>query len=101
MMLSAELKRESNMHIVNVDLGERSYDIVLGVKLDQAGAELKDLGFGRKTAVVTNPSVKKLYGQRIVNSLKAAGYLVMSIEIPEGEKSKTLDWVNSIYTALL
>jgi shikimate kinase / 3-dehydroquinate synthase len=89
------------MHIVNVDLGERSYNITLGVSLDQAGAELQGLGFGRKMAVVTNPSVKKLYGQRVVESLKAAGFLVMSIEIPDGEKFKTLDWVNSIYTALL
>ncbi|HUI44769.1 MAG TPA: 3-dehydroquinate synthase [Nitrospirota bacterium] len=89
------------MHIVNVDLGERSYDIALGVSLDQAGAELQGLGFGRKMAVVTNPSVKQLYGQRVVASLKAAGFLVMSIEIPDGEKFKTLDWVNSIYTALL
>jgi 3-dehydroquinate synthase len=89
------------MHIVNVELGERSYDIAIGVSLAQAGVELQGLGFGKKMAVVTNPSVKKLYGQRVVDSLKAAGYLVMSIEIPEGEKSKTLDWVNAIYTALL
>ncbi len=89
------------MHTVNVDLGERSYYIALGVSLDQSGAELQGFGFGRKMAVVTNPSVKKLYGQRVVDSLKAAGFLVMSIEIPDGEKFKTLDWANSIYSALL
>jgi len=89
------------MHIVKVDLGERSYDITVGVSLGQAGAELEGLGFGRKMAVVTNPSVKQLYGQRVVESLKAAGFLVMSIEIPDGEKFKTIDWANSIYTALL
>jgi 3-dehydroquinate synthase len=89
------------MHTVNVRLGERSYDIVIGGSLDQAGEELQGLGFGKKMALVTNPSVKKLYGRRAVDSVKAAGFLVMSIEIPDGEQFKTLDWANCIYTALL
>jgi 3-dehydroquinate synthase len=89
------------MHIVKVSLGDRSYDIELGGSLDQAGARLRDLGLGKKVAIVTNPLVKKLYGQRVVDSLKAAGFLVMSIEIPDGEQYKNLDWANSIYTSLL
>ncbi len=35
------------------------------------------------------------------DSLKAAGFMVMSIEIPDGEQFKNLDWANAIYTALL
>ncbi len=89
------------MHIVNVGLGDRSYDIEIGGSLDQTGSHLQDLGLGRKMAVVTNPTVKKLYGQRLVDSLKAAGFLVMSIEIPDGEQFKNLDWANAVYTALL
>jgi 3-dehydroquinate synthase len=89
------------MHTVKVDLGDRSYDIELGTGLDQAGAHLKELGLGRKMALVTNPTIKKLHGKRIVDSLKAAGFLVMSIEVPDGEQYKNLDWANAIYTALL
>ncbi len=89
------------MHIVNVSLGDRSYDIEIGSSMDQTGSRLQGLGLGRKTAVVTNPTVKKLYGQRLVDSLKAAGFLVMSIEVPDGEQFKNLDWANAIYTALL
>ncbi len=89
------------MHVVKVSLGERSYDIEIGASLDQLGARLQDMGFGRKMALVTNPAVKKLFGQRVVDSLKAAGFLVMSIEIPDGEQFKNLDWANAIYTALL
>ncbi len=89
------------MPTVKVDLGDRSYDIELGTGLDQAGAQLKELGLGRKMALVTNPLIKKLHGQRIVDSLKAAGFLVMSIEVPDGEQYKNLDWANAIYTALL
>ncbi len=89
------------MHTVKVSLGDRSYDIEIGLSLDQVGARLKGLGFGQKMAVVTNPTVKKLHGQRAVDSLKAAGFLVMSIEVPDGEQYKNLDWANAIYTALL
>ncbi len=89
------------MHTVKVDLGDRSYDIEIGADLHAAGERLKGLGFGRKIALVTNPTIKKLYGQRVIDSLKAADFLVMSIEIPDGEQYKNLDWANAVYTALL
>ncbi|HSQ77761.1 MAG TPA: 3-dehydroquinate synthase [Nitrospirota bacterium] len=89
------------MHTVKVDLGDRSYDIELGLGLDQAGSRLRELGLGQKMALITNPTVKNLHGQRLVASLKAAGFMVMSIEVPDGEKHKNLDWANAIYTALL
>jgi 3-dehydroquinate synthase len=89
------------MHIAKVGLGDRSYDIEIGADLQTTGERLKDLGFGRKIALVTNPTIKKLYGQRVVDSLKAAGFMVLSIEVPDGEQSKNLDWANAIYTALL
>ncbi len=89
------------MHIVKVNLGDRSYDIEIGSGLGNAGARLQGLGLGKKMALVTNPAVKKLYGQKLADSLKESGFLVMSIDIPDGEQYKNLDWANSIYTALL
>jgi len=89
------------MHVVKVSLGERSYDVEIGGSLDDTGGRLAGLGLGQKMALVTNPTIKKLHGQRVINSLKSAGFLVMSIEIPDGEQHKNLDWVNAIYTALL
>ena len=89
------------MHVVKVSLGDRSYDIEIGTGLGRIGEQLQGLGLGQKIAVITNPTVKKLYGQRVVDSLKAAGFLVLSIEIPDGEQYKTLDWANAIYSALL
>jgi 3-dehydroquinate synthase len=89
------------MHTVNVHLGDRSYDLEIGTGLEKTGEGLKNLGFGQKLAIVTNPLIKKLYAKRVVDSLKAAGFMVMSIEIPDGEQFKNLDWANAIYTALL
>ena len=82
-------------------MGERSYDIEIGMSLDQAGPKIKGLGLGQKLAVVVNPTVKELYGKRLVEGLKAQGFMVMSIIIPDGEQYKNLDWANAIYTALL
>ena len=89
------------MHIVKVSLGDRSYDIEIDAGLDRIGERIQGLGIGKKMALVTNPKVKKLHAGPVVDSLKAAGFLVMSIEIPDGEQHKNLDWANAIYTALL
>ncbi|HEY6011725.1 MAG TPA: 3-dehydroquinate synthase [Nitrospirota bacterium] len=89
------------MHVVNVNLGDRSYDIEIGADLGRLGERIKGLGLGNKIALVTNPTVKKLHGQRVIDGLKAAGFLVMSIDVPDGEQYKNLDWANAVYTALL
>jgi len=89
------------MHVVKVELGARSYDILIGVKLDKLGDEMGKLRFGRKTAVVTNPTVNKLYGQRVLKTLTAADFRAMPVEVPDGEQYKTLDWANAVFTALL
>ena len=89
------------MLTVNVELGDRSYAIEIGSDLNQLGDRLLGLDIGKKIAVITNPTIKDLYGQRVMDSLKRAEFLVLSIIIPDGEQYKTLDWANSIYTALL
>ena len=80
------------MPTVNVPLGDRSYDIEIGMSIDQVGMRMQGLGLGKKIALVTNPKVKKLYGKRVIDSIKSAGILVMSIDIPDGEQYKNLDW---------
>jgi len=89
------------MHVVKVELGERSYDILIGAKLDKLGEEMGKLRLGTKVAVVTNPTVNRLYGKAVQASLKAAGFTSMPVEVPDGEQYKTLDWANSVFTALL
>lgn len=89
------------MHVVKVELGARSYDILIGAKLDKLGEEMGKLRLGAKVAVVTNPTVNKLYGKTALASLKAAGFTSMPVEVPDGEQYKTLDWANAVFTALL
>jgi 3-dehydroquinate synthase len=89
------------MHVVKVDLGERSYDILIGAAIDELGSRMDELRIGRKAAVVTNPTVNRLYGERALRSLAGARFRAMPVEIPDGEQYKTLDWANAVYTALL
>ncbi len=89
------------MHVVKVELGDRSYDIEIGASLSALGGRLKGFGFGERMALVTNPTVKPFHGRPVIDGLKGAGFMVMSVEIPDGEEFKTLDWANHIYTALL
>jgi 3-dehydroquinate synthase len=89
------------MHAVKVGLEERSYEILIGAKLEKLGEEMLKLRFGKKTAVVTNPTVNRLYGQRVLKTLTAADFRAMPVEIPDGEQYKTLDWANAVFTALL
>ena len=89
------------MHVVKVELGERSYEILIGASLEKLGEEMGKLRIGTKVAVVTNPTVNRLYGKTVLASLKAAGFTSMPVEIPDGEQYKSLDWANAVFTALL
>jgi len=89
------------MHVVKVCLGHRSYDIEIGIVLEQIGERFNGLGLGKKMALVTNPTVKKLYHARVADSLQTGGFQVYVIEIPDGEQYKTLDSANFIFTELL
>jgi 3-dehydroquinate synthase len=89
------------MHVVDVNLDDRSYDIEIGIVLEQTGERLQGLGLGTSIAVVTNPTVKKLYYTRVQDSLETARFMVHLIEIPDGEQYKTLDFIGHIYTKLI
>lgn len=86
---------------IRVGLGDRAYDIEIGVDLNSLGTRLLDLDLGKKIAIVTNPRVNKLYGKRVYRSIKERGFDVRTIEIPDGERYKTIRWANHIYDNLI
>lgn len=83
---------------LRVGLGDRAYPILIGSGLlARVGAHLKPVVAGRKVLVVTNPTVRELYGGAVGESLAAAGFDVAWAEMPEGERYKTLTTVNALY----
>lgn len=86
---------------VTVGLGDRAYDIVIKRgALAEVGERLTSLGLSGQAAVVTNPVVGRLYGAKILRSLKGAGFQPVLVTIPDGERHKTLRSVARVLDAL-
>lgn len=92
------------MEKVSLSLAERqqSYDILIGEGLiNQAGSLLQERGFRGRVMVVTNPTVAGWYLNPLLKSLSAAGFVVESVEVPDGESYKSLEQANLIYNRLI
>jgi 3-dehydroquinate synthase len=90
------------MQKIRVELGDRSYDISIGSNiLDGVGGSLKSFSLSPKTAIISNPTVYSLYGERVSDSIKKAGFDPIAVIIPDGEEYKDLTRLNQIYDELL
>ena len=85
---------------LNVDLGERSYPIIIGSDL-LTDRELIHRLPGKRIAIVTNTVVAPLYLERLSASLQAAGKQCIPIVLPDGEEEKNVENLMTIFTALL
>ena len=100
----------SAAEIVNVELGERSYDIViLSDAISDVGTHASawwQSQFGAeannpKAFLVTDENVAKLHSDSVAESLIAAGWQVTNIAVPAGEESKCVGRTESLYDALV
>lgn len=77
---------------VRVDLGERSYDIVIGPGLiAQAGAEIAARNPGVRCAVITDRNVAAVHLDALLASLAAGGIEAAPLVLEPGEKTKRFD----------
>jgi 3-dehydroquinate synthase len=75
---------------VNVPLGDRAYDIVIGRGLlSSLGKRLATLRPKVRTAIITDEAVAKLYLDMAEAALSEAGISSVRIIVPQGEKSKS------------
>ncbi|MFC1897090.1 3-dehydroquinate synthase [Chloroflexota bacterium] len=89
------------MRKVRVRLDSNSYEIQIGSGLlAQAGQRLKELGFGDKLVIVTDPTVRGLYGEMLKQSLINDGFEVALLLVPEGEEQKSLETAGRLYYEL-
>lgn len=88
------------MLCVNVELKERRYPIYIGEDLlkDPAVYPLKS---GDKVMIVTNETIAPLYLSTVTHTLEQIGCQVSAVQLKDGEKYKTLESLNEIFTALL
>jgi 3-dehydroquinate synthase len=87
------------MKTLNVELGDRRYPIHIGSGLLRQPELLKPCIAGSRVMVVTNETVGPLYLEALLKQLTP--WNPVCVVLPDGEVYKTLDVLNSIFSALL
>jgi len=86
------------MPTLHVELGDRRYPIHIGPGLLNQ-PELLRPHLSQQTLIVTNTTVAPLYLDRVQTML--AGLRHEAVILPDGEQYKTLDTLDTVFTALL
>jgi 3-dehydroquinate synthase len=91
------------MPTVCVALGERSYDVVVeNGLLERAGTAMVAAGIGPcRVAVVSDETVAKLHGTRLVKALEAEQFSVTLHTVPAGEASKSLHHLEEVCRGMI
>ncbi|KGI78608.1 3-dehydroquinate synthase [Oleiagrimonas soli] len=85
-------------HTLHVGLGDRSYPILIGPGLLDAGADWRTHIHGRHVLVVSNEMIAPLYLSRVMAQL--GGLHADALVLPDGEAYKTLDQIARVLEAL-
>lgn len=88
------------MKQIQVDLGVRSYSIVIGRNLMSCSEHFARFLQDKKILIVTNETVAPLYLEKLVSQLSSFD-CVEPVILPDGEQYKTLAQMDSIFTSLL
>ncbi|KAA0971606.1 3-dehydroquinate synthase [Aureimonas fodinaquatilis] len=87
---------------VRVELGARSYDILIGPGiLARAGEEIARRAPGIRAAIVTDETVAPLYLARMQDVLRQAGIASSAIVMPAGEATKSLSCLGEVVDSVL
>ena len=86
---------------VRVELGERSYDILIGTGLLDAPQTWAGLPMSSSALIVSNETVAPLYAERLSRALAPLHRRIHLLALPDGEEYKTSETLNLIYDRLL
>src|SRR5471030_1996732 len=85
-----------------VDLGERSYPIIIKKGLiHEINLEIKKIYTGKKVFILTDKNVDSHYGNIVKSCLVKDGYDVKLMALEPGEETKNFNILPSIYNELL
>jgi 3-dehydroquinate synthase len=87
------------MKELTVDLGERSYPIMIGHNLLQRADSYTPWIRSKQVMVVTNETVAPLYLNQVLSAL--GDFQTAEVILPDGERYKNLDFLTHIFDALL
>ena len=86
---------------VAIDLGDRSYDILIGQGLLSDPARFAGLPRSSTALIVTNTTVGPLYTAKLKQAISVHHKNVLDIELPDGEAYKDWPALNQVFTKLL
>lgn len=90
-----------DMEGLKLDLGERSYEIIIGSRLlPSLGLRLKEFR-PSKVALISNKTIFPLYKDVLLESFNKYGIEPEVILIPDGEEYKDIQWTNFLHGELL
>lgn len=96
------MSSRSSERLVHVPLGERAYDILIGPGvIGRAGGEITSRLKGRRAAIVTDEHVAPLYLEALMDSLQTDGVEAVSLTLPAGEKTKSLEHLSTVCDMVL
>ena len=87
------------MKILNLDLGDRSYPIIIGTNHYADVEILSKYISGKRVAIISNETIAPIYLEKLAASL--GPYDPVSIILPDGEKYKILNTIDSVIDQLL
>src|SRR5688572_1387539 len=86
---------------VRIDLGERSYDILIGSGLLGDPARYAGLPDARDAVIVSNDTVAPLYHAAVARALAVRYRRVHLVSLPDGEHHKDWTTLNRVFDAML
>lgn len=90
------------MDKLRIELGQNSYDIIFPSNdINEIKYHLGDLHNTKKCCIVSQNNIFKYHGLKLFKILKMLGYEVHVHIIPDGEKAKSIEQCNKLYTFLL
>lgn len=89
------------MRELTVELGERSYSILIGQRLLEKARHLVPHIKGARAVVVTNTTVYPLHFPTLKQSLNSEGIDVVEVVLPDGERYKNWEVLNTLFDTLI
>ena len=87
---------------ITVDLGQRSYSILIGDGLlADVGYRLNDLHGGSRAVIVTDETVNAIHGDTVRQSLKEQGIAHNTVTVAAGEPSKSFSCLEQVVDGVL
>jgi 3-dehydroquinate synthase len=85
-------------HRINVALGDRGYDVLIGPELlGELPQHLVVPDGAQRAVVVTVGPVAALYAETVLNGLRSAGLQAYDVIVPDGEEAKTLTTLEGLF----